>query len=123
METIRNIAAAGVEQLGERTQDTSVREEGGTFSGVKICYTMNSGRKVYRSYYMDMDKNLPLFEKLYASEAYQKASFPLMRKRRQTRWRISAGAAAANHRRCGLTPWEKQKKRSFWKPIRRNFLK
>ena len=80
VETICNIAAAGVEQLGERTQDTFVREEEGTFSRVKICYTMNSGRKVYRSYYMDMDRNLPLFEKLYASEAYQKASFPLMKK-------------------------------------------
>lgn len=97
VETICNIAAAGVEQLQEKKQDTVVYEEDGSFSRVKICYTMKNGRKVYRSYHMDLDRNLPLFEKLYASEAYKKASFPLMKKTADEvadiRWRCGGEAS------------------------------
>ena len=113
VETICNIAAAGVEQLQEQKKNQEDFLEyrwNGTCSRVKICYTMNSGRKVYRSYTMDLDRNLPLFEKIYASDAYKEASFPLMRKTADEvadiRWRC--GGESSEVRLNNLSKAEKQ---------------
>ncbi len=95
VENVLNIAASGVEnvRLDRERQRADIREEAAQemeavntteqqnddiCSGVSICYTLNSGRKVYRRYNINLDENMPHMEKLYASEQYQKGTFPLM---------------------------------------------
>lgn len=125
VETVCNIAAAGVEQLEEkklqeRQEDVLSYQEEGAYSKVKICYTMNSGRKVYRSYYMNLDRNLPLFEKLYASDVYQKASFPLMKKTADEvadiRWRCGGEASEVR-----LDTLEKAQKKELLETYQKEF--
>lgn len=47
---------------------------------VTICYTLRSGRQVYRTYYVPIEDILPQLESMYADQDYQQGSFPLMTK-------------------------------------------
>ncbi len=80
------------------------------YSRVEICYTLKSGRKVYRTYYMNLDRELPVFEKLYGSEAYQRTTFPLtdMQAEDVAEIRYRAGADRDEVRLKQLTDEEKK---------------
>lgn len=92
VENVLNIAASGVENVrrdreqrsrkgyGEAvsTREREADKNDDIYSSVGICYTLNSGRKVYRRYNINLDKNMPHMERLYASEQYHKGTFPLM---------------------------------------------
>ena len=89
VENLLDIASAGVEQVAEskrKEANGDEREyygyqptEEGFWSRVEICYTLNSGRKVSRSYSMAVNgKVRSAFEKLYVNEEFQRGVFPLL---------------------------------------------
>lgn len=45
---------------------------------VTVCYTLNSGRKVMRRYYMALNPVRSQVEQLYSSEYYQNGTFPVL---------------------------------------------
>lgn len=48
-------------------------------SRVNICYTLNSGKKVCRSYYIDFyDRMRPQVQRMYGDAQFQKGVYPLM---------------------------------------------
>lgn len=62
--------------------DTVVEEEEipetETWSEIYVCYTMNSGRKIYRRYYLCLERVLPRISQMMADSQYQKGAFPVM---------------------------------------------
>ncbi len=48
------------------------------YSRVQICYTLNSGRKVYRSYHMRLNSAWGAMAALYNDSQYQLGAYPLM---------------------------------------------
>lgn len=95
IENLLAIASEGVEQTEKRKEafltngryypngysyhDGEDSQEEHLWSWVNICYTMKSGRKVSRMYYMPIDgKMAPAVERLYGDEEFQKGCFPLL---------------------------------------------
>lgn len=93
MENLLVLASEGVQQTEKRKRayptngrnyrysyyDEEVSQEGKLWSYVNICYTMKSGRKVSRMYYMPIDgKMAPAIEKMLGDEEFGKGSFPLL---------------------------------------------
>lgn len=79
------IAQAGIERLksGEElwggTYYYSDRfTEDGVYSTVTICYTLSSGRKVYRRYQVAMKEIMEPAEQLYADGSYKAGAYPVM---------------------------------------------
>lgn len=62
--------------------DTVVEEEEipetETWSEIYVCYTMNSGRKIYRRYHLYLERVLPRIRQMMADSQYQKGAFPVM---------------------------------------------
>ena len=89
-ENLLYIAAEGIDETRkerdsknrhlESTDSTDIidREQTGTDSMVTICYTLKSGRRIYRTYTVDLDKIMPQIEKLSGSKEYQEGTYPLM---------------------------------------------
>ena len=91
IDNLLSIASEGIVKLEEmkanqrnyqysyQDSQTSESEEEMIWSQVLICYTLNSGRKVYRSYHMPVGGRIrPALEKMYVDENYQKGIFPVM---------------------------------------------
>ncbi len=90
VENLLSIASEGIVKLEEMkangrygysnwSSETSKDVDEGIWSQVLICYTLNSGRRVYRSYHMPMGGRIkPAFEKLYVDESFQKGTYPVM---------------------------------------------
>ena len=55
-------------------------EESALTTMMEICYTLNSGSRVYRRYSICLDDVMPQIEKMYQDEQYQKGTFPLMQR-------------------------------------------
>ena len=82
-------AARAISYDGEITYETATREvpilnletEAAPLTTMaEICYTLDSGRKVYRRYSLCLDDVMPQMEKLYHDEQYQKGTFPVMQR-------------------------------------------
>lgn len=65
-------------ETAEVSEIDSSAAEKQQYSYVTIAYTLNSGRKVYRSYHMYLEDVMPQMEKLYADSTFQKGTYPLM---------------------------------------------
>ncbi len=91
VENLLDIATEGVRQTEEKRRMYHSQnrydyrpamdegQESWMGSQVKICYVMNSGRKVYRSYYIQFDDSLrPAMERLYSNGQYQRGTFPVL---------------------------------------------
>ncbi len=72
VDTVLRLAEAGIAEIDAE------RRDGEHYERVNIAYTLKNGKKVYRSYYISLDKNMELFEAVYANDEFQKAMFPLM---------------------------------------------
>lgn len=80
-----NAAGTAVSVIGGADGPTSIfvagkteSEEEEIWSRVQICYTLNSGRRVYRSYYMSLNSAWSAFAALYNDSQYQQGVYPLM---------------------------------------------
>ena len=71
VEDILRLAQAGIENLEQDTLPYG-------FGTADICYTMKSGRKVYRTYLLSWDNAAELVETIYANEDYLKGTYPLL---------------------------------------------
>ena len=100
--TILNIAAAGIEEnrlrknewdqrgTGENAvtyemaevtaapAETSDESETARYTTATVTYTLKSGRRVIRNYSINMTKSYELIKKLSQDEEYQKAAYPLL---------------------------------------------
>lgn len=115
------IAAAGIEETLKEsdardrnpeselpvTAQTIDGRESENYSDVTICYTLKSGRRVYRNYTVNLDKMMPQMEKLYTSAEYQDATFPLMTKSAEHIAGIYYSEQRKEKRLDGLTAAEK----------------
>lgn len=45
---------------------------------VTVCFKMNSGRKVYRRYYVDMEKIEPELAKVYDEKSFKEVEYPIL---------------------------------------------
>ncbi len=88
LDTVLQLAEAGIEDLGAERADDS------RFEWVKVAYTMKNGKRVFRSYYMNIDKNRDLMQKIYENQQFQQAAFPIME-------RTGDSVAEAGYRRGG----------------------
>lgn len=69
---VRQIAVDGIAAL---------QDDGGEYrptTRVQICYTLNSGRKIYRCYWVPRDQLEADLLPLYTSEAYKKGIYPVL---------------------------------------------
>ncbi|NBH71401.1 hypothetical protein D3Z51_05055 [Clostridiaceae bacterium] len=91
IENLLAIASDGISRAEENKRTTvprdsryyNEREDYGKqqlWSRVEVCYTLNSGRKVSRSYYMPVynEKLRSATGRLYANEEFKKGVFPLL---------------------------------------------
>ena len=91
VENLLAIASEGVNRVQENKKAAVLKgdsyynewEDSGNqqlWSQVEICYTLNSGRKVCRRYYMPVynEKLRPVMGSLYTNEEFQKGMFPLL---------------------------------------------
>ncbi len=69
-------AVLGIAQEGIRQLDKDISFDYDQWSNVVICYTMKSGRKVYRQYYMYLDPVMDLADQIYLDLNYKKALYP-----------------------------------------------
>lgn len=69
---VRQIAADGIAALQYNGEDYRPTTR------VQICYTLNSGRKVYRCYWVPRDQLEADLLPLYSSEAYKKGIYPVL---------------------------------------------
>jgi len=65
-------------KVGDGAEVTETGTQPRTWSSVLVCYTLNSGRKVYRKYYICLERVLPQVERMMADEAYQSVTYPVM---------------------------------------------
>lgn len=65
-------------KLGDGSEEDTDEEEIRNWSEIRICYTMNSGRKVYRRYGVYLEDILPQMERLMADQQFLQGTFPLM---------------------------------------------
>jgi ABC-2 type transport system permease protein len=65
-------------KLGDTVENDSDTGTENNWCELTICYTMNSGRKVYRKYNLCLESILPQIDRLMADPEYQKAAYPLM---------------------------------------------
>lgn len=77
-DTLRNGEKSGQQQDEEMISDIIDPEIDGTYASTIICYTLKSGRKVYREYSVNLDRIMPQIEKLCASREYLEATYPMM---------------------------------------------
>lgn len=70
-EAVFGLAREGIRQLGKAA--SSDYEQ---WSNVTLCYTMKSGRKVYRRYYMYLDPVMDLADEIYLDSDYKRALYP-----------------------------------------------
>lgn len=88
IDTVLQLAEAGIGDIdAERADDSQ-------FEWVNIAYTMKNGKRVFRSYYMNIDKNRALLQKIYENKQFQQAMFPIME-------RTADSVAEAGYRRGG----------------------
>lgn len=97
VENLLAIAREGIRQLKRGQQDQPVYEveytaaEGlpletmqeereADWTTVVICYTLKSGRRVYREYNLSVDDILPQMDRLMADTAFQKSVYPVMKR-------------------------------------------
>lgn len=113
------IAASGIEETARQAANKKRpremeaasafdQEEGDRYSLVVICYTLRSGRHVYRSYTVNLDSIMPHMEKLYASEEYKKGAFPLMTRDAENVAGVYYSEQRSEKRLEGLTAEEKK---------------
>lgn len=75
MTNVLNMAAFGVDYT--KHNERTYSEDNTT---ITICYTMNSGRKIYRSYNVPVNEIQPQLDKLYKDPQFQQGTYPLMAK-------------------------------------------
>ena len=74
VDTVLKLAEAGIRDIDTEPED------GEQFERINIAYTLKNGKKVYRSYYMNLDENMELLQAVYENEEFLQAVFPLMRR-------------------------------------------
>ncbi|MGL5435766.1 MAG: DUF6449 domain-containing protein [Lachnospiraceae bacterium] len=77
MENVDTVAVLSLTEAGILKLKES-RETGKEYK-VNICYTLNSGRKVYRTYYLSYDDMRDALSSLYIQPAYKEGVYPVMK--------------------------------------------
>lgn len=86
-ETALALAKAGIDKATEEKESgrspykfQSVRSsDGNPVTTIMLQYTLNSGRKVYRRYWLVIADHMELFEALNGSEQYKNGTYPIMK--------------------------------------------
>ncbi len=97
-------------RLAEDTKGEPVEN----WSEVAVCYTLNSGRKVYRTYHLDLEKVLPQAERMMADQQYLQGAFPLMTRTADQVAVVSYREGKTEKVLDALTGEEKQELLSAW---------
>lgn len=94
--------------LAGKLGDGSEEEETRHWTEIKICYTMNSGRKVYRRYGIDLESILPQMERLMGDPQFMQAVFPVMRRTEDQAEGIRYREGTVEKSLSDLTPEQKK---------------